>query len=96
MPSKELSGSLNTCQATGDKDRNFKGACMIGGVEFWISGWLNRNDDGSQWVNLKFNPKEQRQAQPAQGNAADDFLNNHPSEYPQDAAGAPQGEDIPF
>jgi len=35
-----------------------KGSAMIGGVDYWVSGWLNESAKGSKYLSLKFTAKE--------------------------------------
>lgn len=58
---KELSGSLRkNPRKTTDKHPDVTGSCMIGGIEYWISGWRRRGDDGEPWSSLSFKPKQER------------------------------------
>ena len=34
-----------------------KGSAMINGVEYWISGWNKKTQEGKQWRSLSFTPK---------------------------------------
>jgi len=36
---------------------------MIDGREYWISGWIKKNDKGEPWLSLSFKAKDQKQAQ---------------------------------
>lgn len=38
-----------------------KGSCTIGGVEYWISGWIKEGQKG-KFTSLSFKPKEEAQA----------------------------------
>lgn len=42
-----------------------KGSCLIGGVEYWVAGWLKDGKNG-QFLSLAFTPKDQPRAQPTQ------------------------------
>jgi len=70
-----------------------KGSCMIDGVEYWISSWNKKTQEGKDWRSLSFTRKEQaqrpapRQAAPAprqaprqdpQGSGFDDFNDEPP------------------
>lgn len=38
-------------------DRN--GSCKVGGVEYWVSGWIKEGKNGKKpWLSLSFTPKE--------------------------------------
>lgn len=39
-----------------------KGSALIGGVEYWVSGWINESKSGTKYMSLKFSAKEQVQA----------------------------------
>jgi hypothetical protein len=34
-----------------------KGQAMIGGVEYWVKGWLKKTKDGDPFLSLSFEPK---------------------------------------
>tara|TARA_R110000782_G_scaffold251398_1_gene338957 strand:- start:57 stop:323 length:267 start_codon:yes stop_codon:yes gene_type:complete len=42
---------------------DYKGSCMVGGVEMWMSSWLKTGANGTKFMSFSFQPKEQ-QAQP--------------------------------
>ena len=65
---KEMSGSLfiNTKKVSENHpDRN--GTALIGGVEYWVSGWIKETKSGDKWLSLAFKPKDEapRKTQPA-------------------------------
>jgi hypothetical protein len=37
-----------------------KGQAMIGGVEYWVSGWLKKTKDGDPFLSLTFEPKGEK------------------------------------
>lgn len=37
-----------------------KGSALIGGKEYWISGWKNKKGDGEPYVKLSFEEKKPR------------------------------------
>tara|TARA_R110000744_G_scaffold161142_1_gene277623 strand:- start:237 stop:503 length:267 start_codon:yes stop_codon:yes gene_type:complete len=44
-----------------------KGSALIGGVDYWVSGWVNTSKIGTKYMSLKFSTKdEQQQAAPQQ------------------------------
>jgi hypothetical protein len=48
---------------------------MIGGVEYWASGWTKERANGDKWISLSFKVKEQRngsQGAPMQRGRFDD------------------------
>ena len=42
-----------------DSHPDRKGSAMIGGVDYWVSGWINESNKGTKYMSLKFTPKEQ-------------------------------------
>ena len=40
-----------------------KGSALIGGVEYWVSGWLKKTKEGATWLSLSFEPKQAAQRQ---------------------------------
>ena len=70
---KEMSGSLfiNTKKVSENHpDRN--GTALIGGVEYWVSGWIKETKSGDKWLSLAFKPKEQAAGAPASRAKADE------------------------
>ena len=43
-----------------------KGSCMIDGVEYWVSTWNKKTQEGKPWRSLAFTRKEAKQAKPPQ------------------------------
>jgi len=57
---KENSGSMfvNTKKEKDTHpDRN--GTALVGGVEYYVSGWIKETKSGDKWLSLAFKPKEQ-------------------------------------
>ena len=49
---------------------DYRGSLMVDGVgDFWLSAWINEKPDGSKYMSIKCNAKEE-QARPAQSNSA--------------------------
>ncbi len=44
---------------------DYKGSCMVGGVEMWMSSWLKTSGSGTKFMSFSFQPKEQQAQQPA-------------------------------
>jgi hypothetical protein len=62
---RELSGTLSrNRKRENDKQPEFKGSATIGGVAYWISGWVKECQDG-RFFSLAFTPKEQPSTAPA-------------------------------
>jgi len=74
---KENSGSMfvNTKKEKDTHpDRN--GTALIGGVEYWVSGWIKETKSGDKWLSLAFKPKEQTPSkpQPSRSNEEEDQI----------------------
>lgn len=72
---RDLSGSLfKNDKREKDTHPNLTGTVMIGGVEYWASGWTKERANGEKWISLSFKPKEARAetAAPAPASAYDD------------------------
>ena len=59
---------------------DYKGSCMVGGVEMWMSSWLKTGANGTKFMSFSFQPKEQQQAAPpaARPAPAPDFDDDMP------------------
>ena len=81
---RDNSGSIFKNQKTSENQPDYKGQCMVGGVEMWMSSWLKTGANGTKFMSFSFQPKEQQQAQPAARQAAkpappvEDFLDDLP------------------
>lgn len=64
----ELRGALfkNKNMREGKKDPEYKGNATIGGVEYWVSAWLNTSKSGEKYMALKYQPKGADKYAPAQ------------------------------
>lgn len=57
---KENTASLfKNEKKTEEKQPDYKGKANIGGVEYFISGWINETKNGSNYLSLKFGEVEQ-------------------------------------
>ena len=55
---RELSGSLFKNQKkTQDNHPGMTGTALIGGVEYWVSGWTKEGSKG-KWISLAFKKKD--------------------------------------
>lgn len=45
---------------TEDRHPDRSGKAMIGGVMYWVSGWLKKTQSGTPWLSLSFKPMEPR------------------------------------
>ena len=58
---RDNSGSLfKNDKKDSDKHPDRKGSAMIGGVHYWVSGWVKQDRNGQPWMSLSFQPKEQK------------------------------------
>jgi hypothetical protein len=68
MEQKDLTGVLfrnDRKELPNHPDR--KGSALIGGVEYWVAGWLkDPKGGGGQFLSLAFTPKEAKGEQPKQ------------------------------
>lgn len=66
---------------------DYKGSCMVGGVEMWMSAWLKTSGNGTKFMSFSFQPKEQQQAPARQAPAR---------QAPAPQAGPDFDSDLPF
>lgn len=60
---KEMKGTLSeNAHATNDKHPKYKGKCRIGGVDYYISGWLKKGTFGD-FTSLSFQSVDEAQAE---------------------------------
>lgn len=79
MP-RENSGSIRkNDRKEKETHADYKGQANVGGVEYWISAWVKKSEDGS-WLSLAFDAKEKREEKPAapKTKPADDFADDIP------------------
>lgn len=82
---RDNSGSISkNDRKTEDRHPDIKGKATIGGVEYWVDGWLKENDRG-KWYSLSFKPKNPPADMPAHRDLND---NRKPA--------LDDGSDIPF
>lgn len=69
---KDLTGVLfKNDRKTTDKHPDYKGQCVMAGVEFWIAGWINEHAERGKYMSLKFSVKE-GQSEKLKQDAAED------------------------
>lgn len=71
---KDNSGAIfRNTRKESDNHPDRTGSCVIGGKEYWISGWLKDSDRTGQYISLAFTPKEAKREQqrPDLGRAKD-------------------------
>ncbi len=54
------------CRKEKENHPDYKGGCMVGGVEMWMSAWLKTGANGTKFMSFSFQPKDQQQAQARQ------------------------------
>ena len=68
---RDNSGSLfKNDRKEKDNHPDYKGTCMVGGVEMWMSAWLKTGANGTKFMSFSFQPKDQQQAQARQAPAS--------------------------
>ena len=56
---KDNSGSLfKNDRKEKDTHPDRTGSALIGGVAYWVSGWVKQDKNGNPWMSLSFKPKE--------------------------------------
>ena len=50
---------------------DYRGKATVGGVEYWISGWIKENEKG-KWLSLSFQLKDDAKPAPAPQRPAED------------------------
>ena len=56
---KDNSGSMfNNERKEKDTHPDRTGSAMIGGVAYWVNGWIKQDKNGKPWLSLAFKPKE--------------------------------------
>jgi hypothetical protein len=56
---------------TEDAHPDRTGTAKIGGVEYWVSGWLHKTKKGQPYLSLTFKPKNADAAQPKKNRSED-------------------------
>jgi hypothetical protein len=77
---RDNSGSLfvnNRKQQDNHPDRT--GKAMIGGVMYYVNGWLKKTKDGETWLSLAFKPVDGQQ-KPAQQQQQTEYNPTFPSD----------------
>ena len=71
---QNMSGALRRNTKKGSvMHPDYKGDIMIDGVEYWLSGWVRKNEDGTQWLSLAAKAKEPKPEAPSFPDAGTDF-----------------------
>lgn len=86
---RDDSGSIfQNDRKTKEEQPGWKGSARIGGVDYWVSGWVKQTQDGKKWVSLAFQEK-----QPKPEPTPKDCKASMAAQAP---AQAPFNDDIPF
>jgi hypothetical protein len=95
MPT-DMKGSLSRNQKREhDKRPEFRGSCMVAGVEYWLSAWVRELNDGSKYFGLAFTPKEQPQQQ-ASPELKNKYAGNGSTQRPANTPRQQLDDEIPF
>ena len=73
---KDNSGSLFVNdKKERDSQPDRRGSARIEGVDYWVSGWVKKKDDGTPWMSMSYQRKDAAaptpKAQPAQDDDSD-------------------------
>jgi hypothetical protein len=71
-----MKGVLFPTFKAGLNERDHKGSCEIGGVEYWISAWNNRSKDQKPYISLRFKAKDGERAKKADEDKATEDYND--------------------
>lgn len=62
---KDNSGSLFINDKKDNENQpDRKGSIRVAGVDYWVSGWLKKTQQGQSWLSLSVTPKD-KQSKPA-------------------------------
>ena len=68
---KDMSGTLFKNDKQGVEARPDRtGSCLIGGREYWISGWIKEGKSGQQFLSLSFKAKDAKPVENLDGKRA--------------------------
>jgi hypothetical protein len=60
---KNMNGSLfKNDKKTADNQPDYRGSCMIDGVEYWQSAWIKESANGQKYMSFAYSPKEEKPA----------------------------------
>jgi hypothetical protein len=57
-----------------ESDRDYSGTINIGGVEYWLSGWVKTSKKGAKYLSLSVKPKDAPVADQTPHNSMDDGI----------------------
>jgi len=55
---KPDSGAVFKNEKQDEKDRDYAGDALIGGVHYWVSCYINTSKAGKKYLSLRFKPKD--------------------------------------
>ena len=65
-----------------ERHADYRGDALIGGKEYWLSGWINQSKKGLTYLTIKLKPKEEKpkavESQRAAEGQRDDFNDEVP------------------
>lgn len=75
---KDNSGSLFVNdKKERDSQPDRRGSARIDGVDYWVSGWVKKKEDGTPWMSMSYQRKDAApsapKAQPAQADMDDEI-----------------------
>ena len=56
------------------------GSLNVGGVDYWISGWLKKTKEGKAYMSLQVKPKDAQQSKPRRNDPQD--FSDVPNDFP--------------
>ena len=69
---KDNSGAIfKNNKKQNDNSPPLTGNALIGGVEYWVSGWTKTDKNGEKWISFAFKPKNPTAAQSQKAMVAD-------------------------
>jgi hypothetical protein len=64
-------GALFREEKQKETDRDYAGTINIGGVEYWLSGWVKTSKKGAKYLSLAVKPKDAPAADQSKPQSAD-------------------------
>ena len=61
---KDNSGALFNNADNPNAKTPYGGSAVVGGVEYWLNGWVKEMKDGKKYFSLSFKQKETQQIKP--------------------------------
>lgn len=51
-------GALFKAEKKNEKDRDYSGQINVGGHDYWLSAWVNKDKNGRSYMSLSVKPKD--------------------------------------